>query len=149
MHASFRPFTLQALAFLITATSLTAIAQTKKSTASETKTKKAEKQETSKYHRLPAYYGQIKLKDEQVAEIYSIKDTFGKKIDDLEAEIAKLKEEQDEKIKDVLTKTQVTALNKLTADSDSKEKEKETKPSTTKKTSAKKSESSNSSSKKD
>lgn len=145
MHASFRSFANLTLAVLITATSLTAIAQTKKSTASETKAKKAEKQETSKYHRLPAYYGQIDLKDEQVAEIYGIKDTFGKKIDDLEAEIAKLKEEQDEKVKDVLTRTQVTALNKLLAGTESKDK----KPSTAKKTTAKKSESSKSSSKKD
>lgn len=141
MHSSHRPFITFALAFLVTASSLTAVAQSKKSSSkSETKT---EKKESSKYHRLPAYYGQIKLKDEQVAEIYAIKDTFGKKIDDLEAEIAKLKEEQDEKVKDVLTRTQVTALNKLIAGADSKEK----KPSTAKKTTAKKSESSKSDSK--
>lgn len=134
-----------ALAILITASSLSAIAQTKKSESSK-KSSATAKKETSKHHRLPTYYGQIKLKEEQVAEIYSIKDSFGKKIEDLEAELAKLKEEQAKKIKGVLTKTQIAALNKLVEGAAPKSKA--MKPSTAKKTTAKKSESSKSSTKK-
>lgn len=101
------------LALAITTATLTAAAQTKSKTSSKSATTK--KTATSKYHRLPTYYGQLKLKDEQVKEIYSIKDSYGKKIDDLVAELAKLKKEQSEDVKDVLTRTQVTALNKLIA----------------------------------
>ena len=101
------------LALCVTASTVTALAQSKSSSKSSktTTTKKV----TSKYHRLPTYYGQLKLKKEQVEEIYSIKDKFGPKIADLMKELDDLKEEQAEEIKDVLTRTQVTAYNKLVA----------------------------------
>ena len=101
------------LALIVTAGTLTAVAQTKKS-SSKSKTTTAKK-ESSPYHRLPAYYGKLKLKPEQKQEIYDIKDAFGPKIDKLEKELEDLKEEQAEEVKDVLTRTQVTAFNKLVA----------------------------------
>lgn len=135
-----RRFIAPVLALIVTVGSLTAVAQTKSKTSSKSSATK----KTSKYHRLPTYYGQLKLKEEQIEEIYSIKDEFGKKIDDLEEELAKLKKEQAEEVKDVLTRTQVTALNKLIAGKSSSSSK-----STAKKTStAKKSTSSKSSSKK-
>lgn len=147
-----RQFVAPILALVITAGALTAVAQTKsKSSKSSSKSAATEKKEKSKYHRLPTYYGQLELKEEQVGEIYAIKDDYGKKIDDLEAELAKLKDEQAEKIKDVLTRTQVTALNKLLAGTASKEKADppSSKSSTAKKTTAKKSTAKQSSKKKD
>lgn len=85
------------------------VAQTK------SKPKTSAKTAASKYHRLPPYYGQLKLKKEQIAEIYELRETCGKKIDALEKELKKLKDEQATKCKGVLTRTQVTAYNKLKA----------------------------------
>ena len=101
------------LALCVTASTVTALAQSK-STSKSSKTTTTKKV-TSKYHRLPTYYGQLKLKKEQVEEIYTIKDKFGPKIAELMKELEDLKEEQAEEIKDVLTRTQVTAYNKLVA----------------------------------
>lgn len=98
------------LALALTAGMFTAVAQTKSSTKS-----KSTRTATSKFHRLPAHYGKLKLKEEQVEEIYTIRETFGKKIEALEEELDELREERDEKTKDVLTRTQVTAYNKLVA----------------------------------
>ncbi len=125
------------LAVAIAASTLTAVAQTKSKSSTSTSKSAA----ASKYHRLPAHYGQLKLKDEQVQEIYAIKDSFGKKLDDLEAELAKLKKDQAKKIKDVLTRTQVTALNKLIAGTATKTTSKKTstrKPTAKKSTSSRK-----------
>ena len=127
-----------AFALMVIVSSLTAAAQTKsKTSASKSKTetkeeKAAEKKVSSKYHRLPTYYGQLELDEEQIAEIYSIRDSFGPKIDALMKEIEELKDQQDEKIKDVLTRTQVTALNKLKAGGKSSANSDSPKKSTTK-----------------
>lgn len=129
------------LAVAIAASTLTAVAQTKSKSSTSKSKATATSKKTSKYHRLPAHYGQLKLKDEQVKEIYSIRDAFGKKIDDLEAELAELKEDQAKDIKDVLTRTQVTALNKLIAGTATRTTSKKTstrKPTTKKSTSSKK-----------
>ena len=115
--ASGNRFLAPMLAVAITVGAMSAVAQTKSSRSSSSKSKAA-----SKYHRLPAYYGQLKLKDDQKQEIYKIKQTYGEKIDALEEELAELKEEQADEIKDVLTRTQVTALNKLIAAGSSKTK---------------------------
>ncbi|APZ94971.1 hypothetical protein [Fuerstiella marisgermanici] len=116
-----RRFVAPLLALSVTAGTLTAVAQTKKSSSSKSKTVAAKK-DSSPYHRLPAYYGQLKLKPEQREEVYKIKDEYGPKIDKLEKELEELKEAQDEEIKDVLTRTQVTALNKLVAAASAKSK---------------------------
>lgn len=68
-----------------------------------------------KYRRLPTYFGQLDLKDDQKEEIYSIREAYGPRIDELKQELAELREEEQDEIKDVLTRTQVTALNKLKA----------------------------------
>ncbi|MCP4506384.1 MAG: hypothetical protein GY903_24535 [Fuerstiella sp.] len=98
------------LAVAITAGAMTALAQKKSSSKSVAKDKAA-----AKYHRLPTYYAKLKLKDEQKQEIYELKEKYGSQIDELQEQLTELKEEQAEEIKDVLTRTQVTALNKLIA----------------------------------
>ncbi|HIK94109.1 MAG TPA: hypothetical protein EYG03_19365 [Planctomycetes bacterium] len=109
MRRSVHRFLVPLLAIAITAGAMTALAQ-KSSSKSSAKDKAA-----SKYHRLPTYYGRLKLKDEQKEEIYELKEKYGSQIDELQEQLAELKEEQAEEIKDVLTRTQVTALNKLIA----------------------------------
>ena len=119
------------VALILTAGTLTSFAQPQKSTKAD-EAKKA----TSKFHRLPAHYGKLELKEEQVKEIYSIRETYGKKIEALQKELAELREEQGEKTKDVLTRTQVTAYNKLIAASESgKKSSSDEKASSTKKSS--------------
>ncbi len=115
---SAKHFVAPLLAIALTAGALTAVAQTKKSTSSKSKSTTAKK-ESSPYHRLPPYYGQLKLKPEQKQEIYAIKDKFGPEIAKYEKALEDLKAEQNEEIKDVLTRTQVTALNKLLSGSSS------------------------------
>lgn len=110
MKTTTQNFVAPVVALILTAGALTSFAQPQTSS----KSKSAQKA-TSKYHRLPAYYGQLKLKEEQIKEIYSIRETFGKKIEALQKELDDLREEQAEKTKDVLTRTQVTAYNKLIA----------------------------------
>ncbi|MFY9255335.1 MAG: hypothetical protein WAO83_17925 [Fuerstiella sp.] len=125
------------LALFVTVGTLSAVAQ-QKSSSSKAKTESSEKEKTSKYHRLPTYFGKLELKDEQVQEIYDIKDDFGPKIEDLAKQLADLKAEQDDKIKGVLTRTQVTELNKLKAGTSTKAKTADAEPkSSTKKSSTK------------
>jgi len=150
MRYPLRRFFVPVLALIISVGAVATAAQTKsssKSSTSKTKTTATTKKETSKYRRLPTYYGQLELKEEQITDIYEIKDTFGPKIDDLEKQIEKLKEDQDKKIKDVLTRTQVTALNKLVAGTAKKESS-SSKSSSSKSTEKKSTSSSSSSSKK-
>ena len=100
------------LALAVTFGALTAVAQ-QKTSSSKAKQETTAKKEKSKYHRLPTNFGKLELTEEQISEIYAIKDDMGPKIDALTKELAEMKAEQDQKIKDVLTRTQVTALNKL------------------------------------
>ena len=111
MVTSPRRFIAPLLALAVTTGTLTSVAQTKsKSSSSKGRT---EEKEASKYHRLPTYFGQLELKDEQVQEIYKVKDAYGPKIDKLQQQLAELKEEMNEEIADVLTSSQKTALTKL------------------------------------
>ena len=112
MQSTVRRFIAPILAIAITAGAMTTLAQTKSSSKSSEKTKS---KATSKYHRLPTHYGQLSLNDEQKADIYKLKEDYGLQIDELQEQLAELKEKQAEAIKDVLTRTQVTALNKLIA----------------------------------
>ena len=134
MQRSVHRFIAPILAVAITAGAMTALAQSKSSSKSSAKEKAA-----SKYHRLPTYYGQLKLKDEQKEEIYKLKEAYGSQIEELQEELAELKDKQAEEIKDVLTRTQVTALNKLiAAGSSSKAKRSSKKSSSKSKSSTKK-----------
>jgi hypothetical protein len=120
MHYSSRILS-PVLALMIATGSLSVMAQTKtkasssKSKAAETEEKTPAKKAASRYRRLPTYYGQLELEEAQVESIYEIKDGYGPKIDALLKEIQDLRDKQDEEVKDVLTRTQVTALNKLIA----------------------------------
>ena len=125
------------LALAVTFGALTAVAQ-QKTSSSKAKQETTAKKEKSKYHRLPTNFGKLELTEEQISEIYAIKDDMGPKIDALTKELAEMKAEQDQKIKDVLTRTQVTALNKLKDGSRSGEDNEEEKPAA-KKPAAKKS----------
>ncbi len=107
------------LALAITTGTLTAVAQTKSKSSSRSSAT-TEAKEKSKYHRLPSHYGQLGLKEDQVVEIYEIKDSYGPKIDELKAELASLQEEMAEEIEDVLTTTQKGALSKLKNSTSSK-----------------------------
>jgi cytochrome c-type biogenesis protein CcmH/NrfG len=111
MKRSVHRFIAPILAIALTAGAMTALAQKSSSKSSA----KSKEKVVSKYHRLPTYYGQLKLKEEQGQEIYALKEEFGQQIDELQEQLAELKEQQAEEIKDVLTRTQVTALNKLVA----------------------------------
>jgi Spy/CpxP family protein refolding chaperone len=124
------------LALMVTVGTLTAVAQTK--TAPEKSKAAASKKDSSKYHRLPSNFGKLELTEEQVQEIYSIKDTMGPKIEELAKEMAALKADQDQKIKDVLTRTQVTAFNKLKAGTAKADEESSTEKPAPKKSSTKK-----------
>lgn len=106
------------LALMVSLGTLTAVAQSKSSSAKSGAT--VSQKESSKYHRLPTHFGKLELKEEQVQEIYGIKEMMGPRIDELAKQLAELKEEQKDKIKDVLTRTQVTALNKLKAGAEDK-----------------------------
>lgn len=103
------------LALMICTGSLATVAQTSKKSSTKSKASTSQKSKKSRYHRLPSYYGKLKLKPEQVEDIYEIRDKFGPKIESLQKELAELKEQESEDIKDVLTRTQVTAFNKLKA----------------------------------
>jgi Spy/CpxP family protein refolding chaperone len=130
MQRSVHRFIAPILAVTITAGAMTALAQKSSSKSSA----KSKEKVVSKYHRLPTYYGQLKLKDEQKQEIYKLKEKYGSQIDELQEQLAELRDEQAEEIKDVLTRTQVTALNKLIAARSSTK----SKASTSKKSSPKK-----------
>ncbi|MEZ6123972.1 MAG: hypothetical protein R3C49_12440 [Planctomycetaceae bacterium] len=98
------------LALGIASSSFLAIAQTKAKSA-----QKDDAAETSKYRRLPTYYGQLELKDDQKEDIYKIRESFGARIDDLEAQLEELRGQMNKEIEGVLTTTQKSALSKLKA----------------------------------
>lgn len=114
-----RAVMISALALAITAGSMTTLAQTRSKSAASKSDATSEKQERSKYHRLPAHFGKLDLKEDQVEEIYAIRADYGPDIDELKAELAALQQEMNEEIQDVLTSTQRTALAKLRSGSSS------------------------------
>ncbi len=80
MRRSVHRFLVPLLAIAITAGAVTALAQKSSSKSSA----KSKEKVVSKYHRLPAYYAQLKLKDEQKEEIYKLKEDYGEQIDELQ-----------------------------------------------------------------
>ncbi len=125
---------------------------TKKSTSrkstSKTKSSKAKKSSDVK-HRLPFYYGKLELTDEQRAEIYAIQDKHDPKIEELKAQLAKLRETREKEFSTVLTTSQRKTLaglrkksssrstaGKSTRSTKSKTSSKSKKPSTSKKKSS-------------
>lgn len=63
--------------------------------------------------RLPANYGKLKVTGKQRTAIFRIQDKFNEKIDKLEAEIERLKQERDAKCAEALTDEQRAELAKL------------------------------------
>ncbi|MCR9201613.1 MAG: hypothetical protein NXI04_23465 [Planctomycetaceae bacterium] len=77
-------------------------------------TRQEEKAATkSPYRRLPAHFGKLNLKPDQVEEIYEIREQYGEKLAKLRQQLERLREEQQEQLDDVLTKTQLSALKKF------------------------------------
>lgn len=119
MYRSATRFVTPIVALAITVGALSAVAQTKKSSSKSKTASEAKDSESSKYHRLPTYYGKLELDDDQVEEIYAIKDEYGPQIEELQQELNKLKGEMNAEIDDVLTSSQRTALAKLKGGSSS------------------------------
>ena len=113
------------------------------SSSSRSRSSSSKSKSSASGHRLPAYYAQVGLKDEQRDEIYEIQDKFKSEIQALEKKLADLREKMNDDIEDVLTRTQKTKLNALKRAASSG-----SKSSSTKSSSSKKSSSSRSSSKK-
>lgn len=67
----------------------------------------------SPYRRLPAHFGKLKLKPDQMEEIYEIREQYGEKLAKLRQQLEALRQEQQEQLDDVLTKTQLSALKKF------------------------------------
>lgn len=67
----------------------------------------------SKYRRLPSYFGQLKLKEEQRDEVYEVRAEYGPKIEELEKQLEKLKADMMKKMEAALTTTQKRELTKL------------------------------------
>lgn len=108
-----RQLTALTLALAITTGTLTAMAQTKSKAGASKGKAVAEEKEKSRYNRLPTYFGQLELTDEQKESVYAVKTEYGTKIEALEEELKKLKEEMNEEVEGVLTSAQKTALAKL------------------------------------
>ena len=71
----------------------------------------------SRLRRLPPHFGKLKLKPAQIEEIYDIRESYGEKLNNLQAQLEKLRAQQTAEVEDVLTRTQQTALKKLQAGS--------------------------------
>lgn len=67
---------------------------------------------------LPANYGKLSLTDEQKQRIYGMQAEYEAKIEKLEAEIKKLKNERNKKIESVLTAAQKERLKEILAEKD-------------------------------
>lgn len=88
-------------------------AQSKATQSKSTKAAASSKKVDAKYRRLPSYFGQLKLKEEQRNEVYEIKAEYGPKIEELEKQLEKLREEMMKEIEGTLTTTQKRALTKF------------------------------------
>ncbi len=112
-----------ALAVLCGSVAMTeALAQSKssqksKSTRSKSSDKSSSKSATAKSKtiggRLPAYFGQVGLKDEQRQEVYEIQASYREKIEALEKELADLRAKMNKDLEGVLTTTQKRKLSSL------------------------------------
>ena len=130
MNSRLRHLVTPVLLCTILSADYTAIAQSKSSK------KAAEKTVTEKFRRLPQYFGQLKLDAEQKEAVYKIREEIGPKIAELEAEIAKLKEDEMEQCEEVLTATQKKTLTTL-RDATGEKKATASKSSTSKKSGSK------------
>lgn len=65
--------------------------------------------------RVPAYYGQVGLSDEQREKIYSIQASYNEKIAALKKQIDSLTQQRDTEVEGVLTETQKKQLDELRA----------------------------------
>lgn len=71
---------------------------------------KKSKQVKSKYARLPRYFGQLELSDDQRSEVYAVQEELGRKIDELLRQLDELKLERDDQLKGLLTTSQKRKL---------------------------------------
>lgn len=83
--------------------------ETKKDQASDTKQDTGVKDGKSK-GRLPQYYAQLGLSDDQKRQIHKIQSDLGTKIDELQEQINKLKLEEKQAIEKILTSAQRARL---------------------------------------
>ncbi|MFW6125155.1 MAG: hypothetical protein ACOC46_03315 [Pirellulales bacterium] len=77
------------------------------------KAKAKAKAKRNPFRRLPNYFGQIGLSDEQREEIYAIQAEYGPKIRELQQKIAALRDHRDEAARAVLTDAQREQLDEL------------------------------------
>lgn len=88
--------------------------QSKSAAKSSSKTSSAAKSKvTTKHRRLPTYFGQLKLKDDQREEVYKVRADFGPKLEELEKQLEKMKVDMMKKMEAALTTTQKRELTKL------------------------------------
>ena len=74
----------------------------------------------AEFRRVPQYFGQVDLSDEQREKLYSIREKNAKKLDQLEAELAALRATILSDSEAVLTPAQRTNLNKLRGEAKAK-----------------------------
>ncbi len=79
----------------------------------KTATKKKPKARKKAGGRLPAYYGQIELSDEQREKIYGIQRGYREQIQELRKQLQALEAKQKEEINEVLTEEQKAKLTEL------------------------------------
>lgn len=125
MKTAFKLFALSASLFLFCASEISA--QSKSSTSSKASTKQVKgsgKSKSSKPkfsrsssgpRRLPRYFAHLKLKEEQREEVFQVQAEYKQEINALMNQLAELKEEQQERLEDILTRTQKSLLNKYKA----------------------------------
>lgn len=96
------------------AKSATALAQEAKQSEKKAKADSSERRKAR--GRLPNYYGQIGLSEEQRTQIYGIQSKYRMQLQDLQKQINELRQKQDAEISAVLTKEQSAKLEKTLAD---------------------------------
>ena len=74
----------------------------------------------AEFRRVPQYFGQVDLSDEQREKLYSIREKNAKKLDQLEAELAALRATILSDSEAVLTPAQRTNFNKLRGEAKAK-----------------------------
>jgi Spy/CpxP family protein refolding chaperone len=74
----------------------------------------------AEFRRVPQYFGQVDLSDEQREKLYSIREKNSKKLDQLEAELVALRATILSDSEAVLTPAQRTILNKLRGEAKAK-----------------------------
>lgn len=89
------------------------VAQTKRGTSKKKSSTKKSTKKAEITGRLPYYFGQLDLKDEQRTEIYKTQAKYEKQIADLEKELESVKGKRDREVEAVLTTTQKSKLRRL------------------------------------